>query len=145
MAIKLYFPNAPVYVYCDLGLAYSQTGNYDKALNVLETSLKYYPAVVDANIKKSRIYLLTGRNREAIAECERTLKVDANNVLAYENMGCGYLNSGQYDNAIQCLKKALQLNPDNADCLRFLGMCYDRMDDKITANQYYQKAGQRRN
>ncbi|MFQ5714174.1 MAG: tetratricopeptide repeat protein [Candidatus Scalinduaceae bacterium] len=53
----------------------------------------------------------------------------------YNELGVNYLNNGQYDYAINALKKAIKLNPSNAEVHFNLGRAYNRkgMDDKARA------------
>lgn len=53
----------------------------------------------------------------------------------YNRLGVDYLNNGQYNYAIDALKKAVKLNPSNADAHFNLGRAYKRggMDEKARA------------
>ncbi len=53
----------------------------------------------------------------------------------YNNLGVNYLNNGQNNYAIDALKKAVKLNPSNAEAHFNLGRAYKRggMDDKAKA------------
>ncbi len=53
----------------------------------------------------------------------------------YNNLGVNYLNNGQHNYAIDALKKAVKLNPSNAEAHFNLGRAYKRggMDEKARA------------
>jgi protein O-mannosyl-transferase len=140
VALKMFEPLPPAYVYCDLGLLYTYTGQYEKALSILDSSLKYYPNYEDAYFRKSHIYLLEGKNMEAISVCDKLLKFDSSAVTAYENKGCGYLNLKQYTQAIKYFNKGIKLDSANVECLNLLGRAYQEMGDTVKAKQYFEKA-----
>jgi tetratricopeptide (TPR) repeat protein len=141
-AIRLYYPSFPPDVFCNLGFVYSKTGQYEKALSILDSSFKYNPNYKDAYIKKSSYYIVLGKNNEAMDVCDKLLKLDSNNVYAYVNKGCALSNLGQYQQGIEYLQKALELDPKNADCMKFLGITYKNMGNAIKAAEYFEKEKQ---
>ncbi len=46
-------------------------------------------------------------------------------------------NNGKYDEAIELLNKALDMDKDNVKAIYFLGRCYHRMGDNDKAKDYY--------
>lgn len=46
-------------------------------------------------------------------------------------------NNGRYDEAIELLNKALDMDKDNVKAIYFLGRCYHRMGDYDKAKEYY--------
>ncbi len=46
-------------------------------------------------------------------------------------------NNGKYDEAIELLNKALDMDKDNVKAIYFLGRCYHRMGDYDKAKEYY--------
>jgi len=123
----------PSFVYCDLGYAYSLTGQNEKALNVLDTSIKYYPTYTDAYIRKGYAYLKEGKFEEVIAVSDKLTLLDSKNVFGYLNKGCAYLNLKQYDKAIENLKIGVKLDSTNVDCLHFLASAYQDIGDTVNA------------
>ncbi len=127
------------YFYCDLGLAYSLTTQYEKALSILDSSVKYYPEYKDAYVGKSLVYLQQGKFIETVAESDKLLQLDPNNVLGHLYKGCGLLNLKQYKEAIKYLTKGSELDPNNADFYQYLAMAFQQTGDTINARQYADK------
>lgn len=48
-------------------------------------------------------------------------------------------NGAKYDEALEYLNQAIELNPDNFDAIYFLGRLYHKQGDKEKAEEYYQK------
>jgi len=138
-AARLFHPIAPAQLYCDLGLLYCNEKQYEKAISILDSSVKYYPRNTDAYAKKSYVYLCEGKNEEAIGECDKLLKIDPQNIFAYMNKGCGYINMKQYAKGIENLNKGLEIDSTNTECLRFLGIAYMNLGDSINASRYFEK------
>ncbi|MEI8203084.1 MAG: tetratricopeptide repeat protein, partial [Bacteroidota bacterium] len=138
--ISLYHSTPHPDILCDLGLLYCKTGQFDKAINILDQSLKYYPNYTDAYIKKSYTYLKEGKNDEAITECNKLSKIDPKNIFAYINKAYAYMHLKEFDKAIENCKNGLQIDPENTECMRLLGKTYLNMGDTLIANQYYEKA-----
>jgi tetratricopeptide (TPR) repeat protein len=57
-------------------------------------------------------HLLKGRFDEAVAGFMEVLKVQADHVQSYGNLGLAYGGLGERDSAIMCLRKAIELDPD---------------------------------
>ena len=124
----------------NLGFAYSSTGQFEKALNMLDSALKYKPDYALAYINKAGVFIKQGKDRDAIAECDKALKYSAANEGALVAKGFAYSNLFQNDSAIQYLDMALAINPTDVNCLKVLGMAYQNKGDTIRANQYFEKA-----
>jgi len=58
----------------------------------------------------------------------------------YHRLGDLYDKTGQEDLAVPMYKRALELEPDNADLLCDLGYRRQLIGDSLTAHHYYQKA-----
>jgi len=145
IAIKKSPFTPPAYFYCDLGLAYSLTSQFEKALSILDSSIKFYPEYKDAYVGKCLAYLQEGKYNETINESNKLLNIDPNNVLGFLYKGCGYLNLKQYSDAIKYLNRGSELDPNNMDFNKNLGIAYQQMGDSLKAKQYFEKANQGRN
>ncbi len=144
-AIPLFHPTPPSYIYCDLGMLYCKTGQYDKAISILDSSLRHYPSYTDAYTKKCFAYLSQGRNEEAIAECDKQLIINPKEITAYINKGYGYSNLKQYEKAIENLNIGLEIDPMNVECLQLLQTAYQNIGDVMHANQCIERLNILRN
>jgi tetratricopeptide (TPR) repeat protein len=56
-----------------------------------------------------------GRLDDAIAELQRGLTVNPHYATGYSNLGFLYLRKGHYDQAVECLLRALEVDPRHRD------------------------------
>ena len=68
--------------------------------------------------------LLLGKYKEAIANFEKTLKIDPRQPEVYYNMGIAYFQMGKYSNAIVQYRRAIDLKNNFAEARNNLGICY---------------------
>ncbi len=76
---------------------------------------------------------------EALALCDKSLKLDPAFVEAYWMKAEIYEKKAQYDNEIASLDKALALRPDDATTITALGDAYFAKYDNPKALEYYNK------
>ncbi len=138
LAIKYYTTPDPE-SYSNLGLLYTKTDRYDKALQMFDLSLKCNPHYTDARINKADVYLKQGRNQDALAECNQVLSYDARNEKALLVKGIAYLNLKLFDAAITYASQALAIDSTDATCLKVLGIAYQQKGDADKANRYFGK------
>lgn len=55
-------------------------------------------------------------------------------------IGLAYRKTGEYDKAIDLLKKVLMLKPSQSDAMNELGLCYSAVEDFENAEKYFKKA-----
>jgi tetratricopeptide (TPR) repeat protein len=106
-------PNDPQINYV-LGRIYSSAGDYDAAIAALEAS-----------------------RPEQLIEQAKVLKELG---LSYRRRGEALKQNADYDEAIKLLKKAIVLNPDDADTLAIIGGLYRRKKEYIQALDFYERA-----
>jgi tetratricopeptide (TPR) repeat protein len=96
-----------------LGLfyAYSQMDQMKKASKYLLRAQKYNPD--NEPVLSAMIWYCIEINRfdEAVVHFEEALRLGTDNPETFRNAGIAYERTGKYDNAEQCFKTALQLNP----------------------------------
>ena len=96
----------------NLGVVYSDLGNYDKAIVHLGEYLKRNPADRDANHEMGSIYLRMGSLEKAGSYFRRALEISPHFAPAHAGLGDVLLKEGKIDEAISEYKKAVGLNPD---------------------------------
>ena len=62
------------------------------------------------------------------------------NATNYMNLGSAYGTSGDFRNAIESFKKALEITPNDAQIYYFIGITYQSLGDKENAKIYLDKA-----
>ncbi len=112
-------------LYFLLGLAYTEKGNYDKAVSRYREYLSLDPnnAVVHfylgADLDKQ------GKTKEAVSELKRALNLNPDNAEVLNYLGYLYAEQGiNLNESIELLKKALKLKPDNGYIMDSLGWAY---------------------
>ena len=75
-----------------------------------------------------------------VADLERILAHDPENVLALTNLGALYSNLMQYEAALQVLLKAVQLNCKDSNLYFTLGVVSIGLEQEKEAKKYFKKA-----
>ncbi len=71
---------------------------------------------------------------------QAAIRVDPQNPLPYGGLAVVYIQAGQYDEAINLIKKDLELNQPNAELSSDLGLAYEKKGDIEKAIEQHQKA-----
>jgi tetratricopeptide (TPR) repeat protein len=127
-----------------LGLAYSDKGDFSKAIDALEFSLSVDPEFAYAYRSIATVYLsrfLKQREREdlqkSINNFEKAIKLEPEFAAAYNSLGVAYKENKQTDEAMRCWEKAYELRPDVGYPLLNLGMEYLERGEKEKALDYF--------
>ena len=94
-----------------------------QALAALESELKKKP---DSKLfeQQALVYTDQGKHAEAEAALKQSLKYDARNVFALNNLAVLYINKKQTSEAEQYLRQAIQIAPGYPDAYRNLGFLH---------------------
>ena len=128
--------------YCDVAM---NSDEYKKqALNIKlevlkgdlkthEDSLKYINNLKDLYAKDAKNEILLDNlnsmfasmrmDKEQLELLDNALAADPNNFVALADKGMYYIQKNDADNAIKCLKKALEIQPENGTVMVYLGAC----------------------
>ena len=104
-----------------IGIYYTENKDYDKALEVISKAKSTYP---DEKIYKDyEIEVLVEGNRleKAIEELQKTIESGAATENSYYVLGYLLWNKGDYSDALENAKKALEMKPDYYDALYVAG------------------------
>ena len=150
--------------YNNLGLAYDSKGDYDKAIEYYQKSLKIglkklgseHPDVATSYNNLGKAYESKGDYGKAIEYCQKALKIDLKKLGPehpkvagdYNSLGLIYKRRGGYGKAIEYYQKALKIDlkkigpeyPGVAKLYNNLGAVYSRKGDYDKAIEYYQKS-----
>jgi tetratricopeptide (TPR) repeat protein len=150
-AVKLY-PNSE-YAHMCLGETYSELGYFNLSIKELKTAEK----LTNSKDVLGAIYSYIGTDYEDIGDLnnallyfDRQLEMarDLNNQgeesVALNNIGLIYRNQGNYDKALECYNKSLQLTASDpssiATIYNNIGEVYWDKRDKNKAVEYFKKA-----
>jgi tetratricopeptide (TPR) repeat protein len=122
-------------VHASLGEAYLRSGLYDSAEFHHMRALKLDPASIIIN-EMAGSYFGKKQYRIAIDFCKEALKVNANDVNPYNNMGLCYMRLAKYDSALYCYNKALSIDPKYSSIYPNIALTYKAMGQMDSARKY---------
>lgn len=115
-----------------------------KAIALFEKAIELNPANDDLKVGLGSCYIFgkgrVGGPEETMKGVQQLLSVvrrDSNNMKAQMMLGVGGFVSGQYDKAIERLKKVINAQPDNIEAVAFLADTYAAKGDKTEAIKWY--------
>ena len=120
-------------------------GRRDEAIQVLQAAVAVSPPE-----EKTKIYLMLASHletkkkyRKAIEVIEEGLNVDATSVTLLFRLGVLLDKSGQKDRGLDQMRRILDIDPENADALNYIGYTYAEQGIKLNeAMDMIQKAVQ---
>ena len=68
-----------------------------------------------------------GRNNEAIACCDRALKINSENFKAWNNKGLCLSNLNRIEEALRCYNEALKINPGDERAREYKEACLQKL------------------
>jgi len=101
-----------------LGLLCIQTRRFPLAINWIEAALQEKPDDPQAHYNLGIALKEVDRLDDATVHFQRCVDLDSNNAEAYNALGNILRIQGQHDQAVACFKKALAIQPANADIRR---------------------------
>ena len=116
------------------GNMYRRKGQYDRALDDYDESLRLDPANAAPTLT-SRGNAWRGKKdyARAIADHSAAIAADANYAVAYSNRGNVWSDQGQWDKAIADYDKAIALDPKYANAFYNRGLAWQARDDRERA------------
>ena len=126
-------------VYINRGAAYESIGDFDLALDDLNTALELEPKFMAYNNRGS-VYFKNRDYWRAIKDFSDALKLDPGNSPAYIHRGHAFSNLALYDCALQDYNEAMARDPGNAAIYTSLGFVYYIRGDHDNAIRNYDQA-----
>lgn len=102
-------------LYYSIGLFYNQKQEFANAIVYLDSCLLYNADHTSALSQKIIADLNLQHHEDAISTSEKLLSIDPQNQKVYTYLGVAYANLGNYPKAIEVLKKAIQLDPNDEE------------------------------
>jgi hypothetical protein len=97
-----------------LGKVHRERGEYDQALTLFQRVASHYPKDRVLGNDIAQLYFLTDRYREAIAELERVLAIDPENLAAHYYLMLSYKAIGDEQKAQDAQTRYLRYKPDES-------------------------------
>ncbi|MDY6862637.1 MAG: tetratricopeptide repeat protein [Thermodesulfobacteriota bacterium] len=108
----------------NLGNAYNDLGEYDKAIEQFMTTVKIYPVFYEAFNNLGVVYYKKGDYQNSIYYFNKGLEINPNFPKAHNNIANIYSINGEFNKAIIEYKEAISLDPYFAEAHYNLGNVY---------------------
>lgn len=108
------------------------------AESIIETNLANHPKDFNFLASACKAYADNGRRTNAVAICERMLKLDPDNVSCLINKGCFLVEMSDYQNAIASFNQAINLETNNYRAILYRGIAQLRADQLDAARKDYE-------
>jgi tetratricopeptide (TPR) repeat protein len=124
----------------NLGVAYSNAAEYEKAIIAFRKSIKLDPKYPEAHNNLGNVYNKMGQYDKAITEYTKALIMRPNYNEAYNNMGSAYTKMRNFQKAIELHKAALKINPKSEKTYNNLGVAYSNAGEVENAIKSYKSS-----
>ena len=108
----------------NLGHAYLQSGDNEKALGILERALKLSPDSVETLYFMAQAYANQGKDLDALDALVKAHKLAPQNSDVIFFMARLSMRQSYYEDAIRLLEEGLKVDPKGPNLLAALGICY---------------------
>jgi len=116
--------------YYNLGEAYFKSHDFNSAVESFKSAVKLDPQYKDAYLRLGNLYMIDRKHYpQAKVMYEEYLKIDQSNPDVYLSLGKALYYIGDFENAIQNLKKAEELGSEKEQIYLFMGMAYQENKD----------------
>jgi len=125
----------------NLTRAYLQLQQFEDAETTINRAVAIDSTDPAISRVQGRVLQSTGNNEEAITAYRKSIDLKPeNNPYAYNNLGLIYVLSGQYEDAVPLLEKAVQQKDDVDFFYNNLGMAYEGAGDFQSAKISFERA-----
>jgi tetratricopeptide (TPR) repeat protein len=112
------------------GNAYDDKGDHVHAIADYDAAIRLDPTSADAFTGRCAARAEAGGDlQQALADCNQSLNLRANDAAALDSRGFTYLRLGQFDSAIADYNAALKVNPKLASALYGRGLAKQKKGD----------------
>jgi tetratricopeptide (TPR) repeat protein len=123
----------------NLGLAYSDQGEWDRSIELLRKLIEKEAQHTNGLVALGVALLRANKTEEGIHELQRALSQEPDNVWARHNMGVGLTQMQRYADALEHLRHAVELKADDAAAWFDYGQAFELNGDSREANKAYRK------
>ncbi len=117
-------PQTLVIAYNNRGNAFSSKGEYDRAIQDYDQSIKLNPNYARAFNNRGVAYQKKGEYDRAMNDFDESIKLNPQYASAFVNRAQAYLNKGEYERAVRDYDEAIRLKPTLEEVWN--GRCWTR-------------------
>lgn len=122
---KTQHPDSVDITFCE-ALVHMGMGRLSKGLEILDALEKVEPFNEEIHLHKASIYSQQRNYRRAVEHYKRALQLAEEGLdEIYLDLAFEYENLDEFEEALSCLKKAVEVNPENEAVLHELAYCFD--------------------
>ncbi len=125
--------------YYNMGNAYGELGEYQKAINAYQKAIEIKLDMHEAYNNMGNAYNELKKYQKAINACQKAIEIKPDNHEAYNNMGNAYNGLKEYQKAINVYQKAIEIKPNDMAYYN-MGVVYKELKEYQKAINAYQKA-----
>jgi Flp pilus assembly protein TadD/GGDEF domain-containing protein len=129
-----------VNVHNSLGVCYGEMENFSQALEEFETTMQLDPTEIMAIYNAGIVNMLMGNREKALEFFHEAHRRGKDIFEVAFQIGKLYLENGDPEKGKCYLQKAVSLHPVSGSAFRYLGDCYDALNQTDAAVQAYEKA-----
>lgn len=127
-------PNNALALY-NLGIAYSELGQYEDAVMRLKKAVEYDPNYSNAWVGIGLAYIRLNRNSDGQDALNKAVYLDPGNGFAHRNLGALLSMDNQYQKALPHLREAYHQLPDDPQAIYGLGHCLTELGELAEADE----------
>ncbi len=123
----------------NLGVAYSELGQLQKAIEILDRLIVIHPNHVHGLVALGVAHMKSKDLQSGEVFLRRSLILEPTNPWALKNLGACLLKHGKAEEAVPVFKAALKANPEDVQSLLGLGQAFEEVDRVEDADEQYVK------
>ena len=123
-----------------LALSYEGTKSGYKAMEIYKEMIKDGSHRATPYINLGVLYDLEGKTNDAIECLIEAKRIDPTDYHIYNNLAQMFTSNNEYEEAIECAEKTLELKNNFLDALEVLAICYNAIGDVQNAEKYLKKS-----
>jgi len=120
-------------------MAYSDQGNWDRSIELLRKLIEKEAQHTNGLVALGMALLRANRTEEGMNELQTALSQEPENVWAQHNLGVGLMEAEKYPEALEHLRRAVELKADDAATWFDYGQALELSGDSREAHKAYHK------
>jgi len=112
----------------NLGNSYTDTGNIETALLVLQRAVQINPTLAESRANLGNVYLQKGQIEDAIFEYQIALQINPNDAKTHNNLGNAYFRQERLQDAVYQYSQSLDLDPNYVDAYQNIAIAYSKQE-----------------